>query len=170
MSANSTIGTTASGNQGYLGLIHAALALRCRHSQVQIVVCHPLISHISCSTHIRLHIMFHAFYSLDAALNAFNLFTISSCAFFLLLAYFRNNDFWSPSHRILLEPPPSNPCASIITLIGYSSTHFGVMLLEGKTCWTQDTAVSRSCAPPSQFRDCGTRPNQQNRAVSSNGM
>jgi len=51
---------------------------------------------------------------------------------------------------VMVESPS---CASIFTRIGYLSTHFGVTVLDGKTCWTQETAVSRSCAPPSQLRD-----------------
>ena len=53
--------------------------------------CHPL--NIICCV-----ILTHIFnpnqlYSLDDALNAFNLATISSCAAFLLLAYFLNKSF-----------------------------------------------------------------------------
>mmetsp|Transcript_16645 Transcript_16645/g.34995 ORF Transcript_16645/g.34995 Transcript_16645/m.34995 type:complete len:139 (+) Transcript_16645:244-660(+) len=117
------------------------MSLRSRHSQVQIVVSSPIM------------LIFNPqntfFYSFDA-LNASSLFTISACAIFLLLAYFRNNIFWSPSQMTMVESPS---CASIFTRIGYLSTHFGVTVLDGKTCWTQETAVSRSCAPPSQLRE-----------------
>jgi len=137
---------------------------RYRHSpEVQILLLHYISpsnsldmyhSILSCpQLHTQTNSLSLSLYNLDS-LYAFNFFTISSCAAFLRLAYFRNNDFWSPSHNLtaLLFDDPSS-CASIITRIGYLLTHFGVMVLVGKTCWTQDIAVSRSCAPPSQLRD-----------------
>ena len=84
------------------------------------------------------------------ALSAFNLAIISSCAASLCEAYFRNSDFWSPSHTTTL-PFPS--CASMMTRMGYLLMHFGVTSHVGKTRRTHDMAVSRSWAPPSQFRD-----------------
>lgn len=53
---------------------------------------------------------------------------------------------------VVLESLPK--FAAIITRMGYALTHRGIILDVGKICWMQDMAVSRSCAPPSQFRDC----------------
>ena len=89
-------------------------------------------------------------YNLDV-LYAVNLLIISFCAASLLLAYFRNNDFWSPSHIISTES--SSSYASISTRIGYLLIHLGVICDDGNTLRTQATAVSLSCAPPSQFLD-----------------
>lgn len=102
-------------------------------------------------------------YDIDSlyAVSFFTMFSIDSSR---LLAYFRNSFRWSSLQSTFPLPTSGRPssCTATITLSGYElSRHLVSMVADGKTLRTQETAVSRSCAPPSQLRDYNDEQNER---------
>eukprot|EP01083_Nonionella_stella_P019528 54234_1 len=89
-----------------------------------------------------------SFYS-KSSFAVLKLSLITSIVSILFPEFFANKSCCLPFQIRTFDPPTTT---SIVTWMGYLSTENILTWASGKMDWMQDRAVSRSCSPPSQFR------------------